>query len=166
MDWIRVSTDLALDRLPDAVIAANVRYQSLWAHKEREPASEEALRHMTPTQLARALEYRDSIKSMVEPDIESVQKKRGREKKSYYKSKGLTEIPTDGTTGESSIVSSRFPPVPPMPQTIYDKNKLTTNKNKKDVVVADKTQFIARRGKGFAGMNLPPMFAPTGDKNG
>lgn len=153
MDWIRVPTDLMLDRLPDSEIAANVRYQSLWAHKEREPSRAEALRHMKPKQLMRALEYRESIRKMVEPDIKSVKKKRGRDKQYYYKTRDFPEIPTDETVNASPDVTPIVPSVAPPPQRIEENNKL--NKNKENDTKT-RWKIVAYR-SGYRGIRTPVL---------
>ena len=152
MDWSRISTGLLLDKIPERDVVAIIKFQLLWAHLEREPTSEIALRHMSPKQLERARAYHESISGMVIPDIRKLVLKRGRDKQNYYKSKGLKEIQYDGTDNGTAIGPITDPP----PQRISDEskiNKTKENKIKNDVVV-DKTQS---QRKGFNGISLPPM---------
>ncbi len=84
MEWSRIPTDLLFQGLTDNELVAIVKYQSLWAQFERQPDDKTALRYMTHKQLIIAKSYLNSIKMSVTSDIDSVNKKRTRQKK-YYK---------------------------------------------------------------------------------
>lgn len=90
MEHVTISTDLLIQRIPDNELAAIVRYQSLWAMLERQPDDSVALRYMTHKQLIKAKQWEQSIRKQVEKDIQAVNKKRGRDKKSYEKQKDKT----------------------------------------------------------------------------
>lgn len=120
------------------------------------------MRHITCNQLNRALQYYDSISSMVEPDIESITKKRGRQKSYYCKNKEFKKIPTDVTTNTGTATPTGFPPIPPPPQRTEDKNQLILTKIKQDVVERKPLTKVGER-VGFRGIRLPDMVA---DQNG
>ena len=87
MERTTISTDLLIQKLTDNELVAIVKYQSLWAMLERQPDDKTALRYMTHKQLIIAKSWADSIEMLVTSDINSVNKKRTRQKKSYDKQK-------------------------------------------------------------------------------
>lgn len=87
MEWSKIPTDLLVQRLTDNEMIAIIKYQSLWALLEHQPDDKTALRYMTHKQLIIAKSYQDSIKKSVTSDIDSINKKRTRQKKSYEKQK-------------------------------------------------------------------------------
>lgn len=90
MEWSRIPTDLIFQKLTDNELVAIVKYQSLWAQFERQPDDKTALMYMTHKQLIIAKSYQDSINMCVTSDIDSVNKKRTRNKK-YYEKQTLSE---------------------------------------------------------------------------
>lgn len=87
MEQISISTDLLVQRLTDNEIVAIVKYQILWGMLEHQPDDKTTLRYLTQKQLTIAKSYQDSIKKSVTSEIDSVNKKRTREKKYYEKQK-------------------------------------------------------------------------------
>lgn len=87
MERTTISTDLLIQKLTDNELVAIIKYQSLWAMLERQPDDKTALRYMTQKQLIIAKSWSDSIEMFVTSDINSINKKRTRQKKSYEKQK-------------------------------------------------------------------------------
>lgn len=85
MEYITVSTDLIVQGLTDNEMIAIVKYQSLWGMLEHQPDDKTALRFMTHKQLELAKLWIDSIKKKVTSDLDVVNKRRTRQKKSYEK---------------------------------------------------------------------------------
>lgn len=85
MERTTISTDLLIQKLTDNELVAIIKYQSLWAMLERQPDDKTALRYMTQKQLIIAKSWADSIEMFVTSDINSINKKRTRQKKSYEK---------------------------------------------------------------------------------
>lgn len=85
MERTTISTDLIIQKLTDNELVAIIKYQSLWAMLERQPDDKTALRYMTQKQLIIAKSWADSIEMFVTSDINSINKKRTRQKKSYEK---------------------------------------------------------------------------------
>lgn len=93
MERTTISTDLLIQKLTDNELVAIIKYQSLWAMLERQPDDKTALRYMTQKQLIIAKSWADSIEMFVTSDINSINKKRTRQKR-VMKNKGLRKIPT------------------------------------------------------------------------
>lgn len=87
MEWSKIPTDLLVKKLTDNEMIAIVKYQSLWALLESQPDDKTALKYMTDKQLIIAKSWQDSIRKCVTSDIDSVKKKRRRDKKNYEKQK-------------------------------------------------------------------------------
>lgn len=87
MEHINLSTNLLVQKLTDNEYIAIVKYQSLWAMLERQPEDKTALRYMTHKQLELAKLWQDSIRVSVSSEIDSINKRRTRQKKSYEKQK-------------------------------------------------------------------------------
>ena len=87
MEQFSISTDLLIQKLTDNEYIAIIKYQSLWAMLERQPDDKTALRYMTHKQLELAKLWKDSIRKSITSEIDSINKKRTRQKKSYEKQK-------------------------------------------------------------------------------
>ena len=87
MEQFSISTDLLIQKLTDNEYIAIIKYQSLWAMLERQPDDKTALRYMTHKQLELAKLWQDSIEKSITSEINSINKKRTREKKYYEKQK-------------------------------------------------------------------------------
>lgn len=87
MEHINLSTNLLVQKLTDNEYIAIVKYQSLWAMLEHQPDDKTALRHMTRKQLELAKLWQDSIKMSVSSELDSINRRRTRQKKSYEKQK-------------------------------------------------------------------------------
>lgn len=126
MEWTRIQTSLLTSRIPEREFTAVIKFQLLWAELEHEPTCEIALRWITKKQYEIALQYRDSIARMVQPDIKAIATKRGRDRGRYYKSKNLDEIPSDGTPSETMNASASA-----TPEQIIKENNIKNNKTEK-----------------------------------
>ncbi len=136
-----------MDRVPDKDLIAIVKYQLLWAYLEREPPESIVMRYMTEKQFASVQVYIASISEIIVPDIRSLNLKRGRDKKYYYKSKENTKIPSDETSDDTMNVKS----VDPIPQIIGEQ---INNKTNKKISQQNKENLHQT---GFCGIPLPTM---------
>ena len=152
MEWARIPVGLLIDRIPERDLTAVVKYQLLWAHLERDPTSEEVLRWLTTDQAKRAREYLDSMSKMIEPDIRQLIRKRGRDKKLYYKNKAATEVSTDGTHGGTTGDSSGAP----TDHTVEKNENNTTNKKIIEKSGVSEDPGLGRGYHGFKGIPIPP----------
>jgi len=160
MEWSRIPTALLTDRVPERDLIAVIKYQLLWAYQEQEPSDELARRYLTADQLKRVQPYRESMAKMVRPDINSLVLKRGRDKKNYYKSKGLDKNPTDekhdGTTdGTPSALTDH----------IIEQRREKSEKIKIEEKIQDHNRLSAGDGiglgqgyRGFKGIAIPPFW--------
>lgn len=146
MEYARIPVGLLMDRVPDKDLIAIVKYQLLWAYLEREPAESIVMRYLTEKQFASVQEYIASISEIIVPDINSLNSKRGRDKKYYYKSKEKGQIPSDGTSDDTTDVKS----VGPMSQIIGEQ---INNKTNKKIPQQNKENLHQT---GFRGIPLPP----------
>lgn len=133
MEYARIPVGLLMDRVPDKDLIAIVKYQLLWAYLERKPSESIIMRYLTEKQFASAQEYITSISEIIVPDIRSLNLKRGRDKKYYYKSKANSQIPLDGTTDNTTnekAVGSAIQMIKEQRNNKPDKNLCHGNKEK------------------------------------
>lgn len=121
MEWTKIPTDLIASGASDLDILAIVKYQLVWALLERKPDDKNLSRFLTPKQIQRANTVMTAIERQVNSDINSVNKKRNRQKIYYEKNQSLkeksdshTDIHTDDNTDPvDKIIVDKNPPLSP-----------------------------------------------------
>ena len=98
MDWLKLRTNLLLQRLRDDELIAIVKYELLWALFEERPDDKTASRYMTPTQLRKALAYSTRIQCDMDAQLQRLKNKRSADKSLYRKNKDLQDDSDVGPT--------------------------------------------------------------------
>lgn len=89
MEWSKLPTNLITSDLSDAEILAIVKYQLVFSLTEKEPSDKILSKFLTKKQKNIAKNFIADIKSSVENDINSTQKRRNRNKTYYNNNKSL-----------------------------------------------------------------------------
>lgn len=121
MEWTKIPTDLIVSGTSDLDILSIVKYQLVWALLERKPDDKNLSRFLTPKQIQRANTVMTAIERQVNSDINSVNKKRNRQKIYYEKNQSLkeksdghTDIHTDDNTDPTDKIRlDKNPPIIP-----------------------------------------------------
>lgn len=111
MQWSKLPTNLITSDLSDAEILAIVKYQLVFSLTEIEPSDKILNKFLTKKQKNIAKNFIADIKTRVENDLKSTQKKRDKNKAYYNNTKGfedLSEKNSDGLKVDCQTTQTRL----------------------------------------------------------
>lgn len=101
MEWIKIPTDSILySEFKDTELLVIIKYQALFCQLEKEPSEAQLLRIFTKKELKFIELYKEVVQELCENQINSVARKRNKDKENYKQKQSLDKNSASGKNAE------------------------------------------------------------------
>ena len=111
MDWIKIPTDSILySEFKDSELVIIIKYQALYCQLEKEPSDAQLNRIFNKKELKWIQSYKEVVQELCESQINSVAKKRNRDKENYKQKQSIKKNSASGTETkrERTVVTDKI----------------------------------------------------------